>query len=79
MVVYVLLVWKNVNAIYTSTLPFQIIGGNGGGLNKRGDRTDNPNINKWGVQIKGGQVWKMFLAKSFNPLPLIMGVTNKCL
>ena len=55
MVVYVLLVWKNVNAIYTSTLQFQIIGG-GGGLNKRGGRTDNPNINKWGVQIKGREV-----------------------
>ena len=51
-----------------TTLQFQIMGGGGG-------PTDDRNINKRGVQIKGGRgVWKMFSVKSGNPLSLIMGV-----
>ena len=49
--------------------------------NNRGGPTDNLNINKRGVQIKrvGGEgggvgVWKLFLVRSGNRLPLIMGI-----
>ena len=39
--------------------------------------TDNLNINKRRVQVKGGGIWKMFSVTSGNPLSLIMGVPNK--
>ena len=64
-----------------NVLHFQKIGGEG--LNKRGDPTDNLNINQWGDPNKGeGEgkgVWKMFLVKSDYLLSLNMGVPNNYL